>query len=110
MAKAAMKTPPAAAATPRRKFSDEFKEAAVARVKGGESVASVAKEIGIGPGNLYIWKANIEGDREHETPDLTRPHEGGVPAGASRALVKEVALLNLELKFMRDREALLQRK
>ena len=111
MAKAAMKTPPAKdASVPRRKFTQEFKQAAVARVQAGERAAAVAEELGVGVNNLYIWcHAGKSGAGEHETRDFTRPHEG-VPAGASRALVRENALLKLELKFMRDRESLLNLK
>ena len=46
-------------ATPRRSFSDEFKQDAVNRVLKGEKLSAVARELGVNPNNLYLWKGSF---------------------------------------------------
>jgi transposase-like protein len=44
----------------RRKFTDEFKAKAVARMQGCDSVVGLAQELGINWSLLYKWKARLE--------------------------------------------------
>ena len=47
---------------PKQAFTTEFKELAVKRVKDGESIAGVVKELGLGDQTLRNWvKAAAEG-------------------------------------------------
>lgn len=47
---------------PRKSYTREFKELAVSRVSGGESIAVVIKELGLGDQTLRNWvKASAEG-------------------------------------------------
>lgn len=47
---------------PKQAYTTEFKELAVKRVKDGESIATVAKELGLGDQTLRNWiKAAAEG-------------------------------------------------
>ena len=66
MAKAAQKTP-------RRSFSDDFKQKALDRVRAGETVASVAKDLGIVPNLLYLWKSNFASGAIEPELSLERP-------------------------------------
>ena len=58
-----------------RKYDDEYKESAVRRVFDGETAASVARELGIGPNLLYRWKKEIRmemSDVEREIIELKK--------------------------------------
>lgn len=44
----------------RRKFSKEFKLAAVARMRGGESLESVARSLEVNRQDLYRWRRDVE--------------------------------------------------
>ena len=39
-----------------KKYDDEFKQNAVKKILDGQSVASVARELGVGEGLLHKWK------------------------------------------------------
>lgn len=39
-----------------KKYDDEFKQSAVKKILDGQSVASVARELGVGEGLLHKWK------------------------------------------------------
>ena len=39
-----------------RKYADEYKQAAVKKIHDGQSVASVARELGVAESLLHIWK------------------------------------------------------
>ena len=43
-----------------RKYDDEFKREGVRKVFGGQSVASVARELGIAEGLIHNWKKNVK--------------------------------------------------
>ena len=43
-----------------RKYDDEFKREAVRRVFDGQSVASVARELGVSENLLHNWKKTIK--------------------------------------------------
>jgi transposase len=43
-----------------RKYDDEFKEEAVRKVFDGQSVASVARELGVAEGVIHRWKKSVK--------------------------------------------------
>jgi transposase len=44
----------------RRKFSKEFKQTAVRRLEGGQSVAEVARALEVHPSDLHRWRREME--------------------------------------------------
>lgn len=44
----------------RRKFTREFKVAAVKRLQGGYSVTRLARELEVNPNQLHLWKRQFE--------------------------------------------------
>jgi transposase-like protein len=44
----------------RRKFSKEFKQEAVTRLNGGQSVAEVARALEVHPSELHRWKRELQ--------------------------------------------------
>jgi len=57
----------------RRVFSREFKLSAVKRVLGGERVAALAGELGIGAGRLYNWCMHFRHGGAEELRPARRP-------------------------------------
>jgi transposase len=58
-----------------RKYDDEFKREAVRKVLDGQSVASVARELGISKAPLHSWKKQkmeVATDVEREIIELKR--------------------------------------
>jgi transposase len=54
-----------------RKYDDEFKKNAVKKVLDGQSVASLARELGVGENLLHKWKkARIETSSDLEKENL----------------------------------------
>ena len=93
--------------TPRRSFSDDFKLAAVRRVMAGEKLSAVARELGVNPNNLYLWKNNLAAGSIEPELAVERP---SAPRSEAKDLAKENELLKLEIDYLRKREAILRRK
>jgi transposase len=58
-----------------RKYDDEFKREAVKKVHDGQSVASVARELGVSESLLHTWRrqaTEISSDAEKEVIALRR--------------------------------------
>ncbi len=58
-----------------RKYEDEFKREAVRKVLDGQSVASVARELGVSTAQLHAWKkqkVEVATDVEREMIELKR--------------------------------------
>ena len=54
-----------------KKYDDEFKQNAVRKIPDGQSVASVARELGVGAGLLDKWKRRkIESSSDLERENL----------------------------------------
>ena len=49
----------------RRKFSREFKLAAIRRLQGGQSAAEVARALEVHPTGLYRWRHELDEHGEH---------------------------------------------
>ena len=54
-----------------RKYDDEFKREAVRRVFDGQSVASVARELGVSENLLHNWKKTIKAGSTPAENELT---------------------------------------
>ena len=93
--------------TPRRSFSDDFKLAAVQRVMAGEKLSAVARELGVNPNNLYLWKGSFASGVSEPELALEKP---SAPVPESKDLARENELLKLEIDYLRKREAILRRK
>ena len=58
-----------------KKYDDEFKQNAVKKILDGQSVASVARELGVGEGLLHKWKKArlaMASDAEREVIELRK--------------------------------------
>jgi transposase-like protein len=58
-----------------KKYDDEFKQNAVKKTLDGQSVASVARELGVGEGLLHKWKRarlTTASDAEREVIELRK--------------------------------------
>jgi transposase len=61
---------------PKQAYTTEFKELAVKRVKGGQSISTVIKELGLGDQTLRNWvKASAEGKRRGAGGKVVTPEE-----------------------------------
>src|SRR5947209_8348374 len=59
----------------RRRFTDEFKKAAVDRVREGKRVADVAREVGIARSALYYWVQESDGQKVVRTAKKAKDSE-----------------------------------
>ena len=54
-----------------RKYSDDFKREAVRKIHGGQSVASLSRELGVSEGVLHSWKKkDFEGATDIEKENI----------------------------------------
>lgn len=54
-----------------KKYDDEYKREAVRKVFGGQSVASVARELGVAEGLIHNWKKRkIAGSTDAENENI----------------------------------------
>jgi transposase-like protein len=56
----------------RRKFSKEFKQGAVARLRAGESVGAVARALEVNRQELYRWSRDLDEYGEEAFPGVGR--------------------------------------
>src|SRR5947209_15998435 len=71
----------------RRRFTDEFKKAAVDRVREGKRVADVAREVGIARSALYYWVQESDGQKVVRTAKKAKNSEQ--PGGGKRQYSEE---------------------
>jgi transposase-like protein len=72
-----------------RVFTDEQKAAAVARVLSGDAVLKVAKDVGVSPSTIRLWRAQQGGDPKTNDPDyraMTLSYLGESLAAGERIL------------------------
>ncbi len=55
-----------------RKYDQEFKQQAVNKIFDGQSVASVARELGVGESLIHGWKKVRLSEETNETANLER--------------------------------------
>jgi transposase len=67
-------------ADPRRKFTREFKVAAVRRLQAGFPVGRVARELEVNPNPLHTWRRQFE-----ERPNRPSPVKGAAAARNRRS-------------------------
>jgi transposase-like protein len=94
----------------RRRFSREFKIAAVRRVMEGEPVGAVARDLDIGFRVLWGWKKRVAEKGEEYLHDLGRPKQGqqpekgGGPEASQQRRVAELERLvgqqQMEIRFL----------
>jgi transposase-like protein len=70
----------------RRKFSKEFKQAAVRRLASGQSMAEVARALEVNPSELHRWRRELQEHGEHAF------------SGAGKKRVEESRVAELERK------------
>jgi transposase-like protein len=58
----------------RRKFSKEFKIAAIRRLRGGQSAAEVARALEVHPTDLYRWRHELDEHGEHASASPAGHH------------------------------------
>ncbi len=82
----------------RRRFTREFKEAAVRRMEMGVPVAEVARTAEVSPNALYRWRRELRefGSRAFVGPGRSRMEEQQVAA-----LERKVGQQALEIDFLR---------
>ncbi len=76
-----------------RKYDDEFKREAVKKIHDGQSVASVARELGCAESLLHKWKRDAleaSSDSEKEVSTLRRKLRG---VEMERDILKKAALI-----------------
>jgi transposase len=89
----------------RRKYSEEFKREAVNLTRQPDvSVSQVARDIGVGSGQLFRWRRELEGD--------SKAFPGsGVPRDQELlALKRELAKVKRERDSLRDAAAFFARE
>lgn len=74
----------------RRKFSREFKQAAVRQLAGGKSAAEVARALEVHPSDLYRWQRELE------------EHGAQAFVGVGRKRAEEDKVADLERKIGRQ--------
>ena len=90
----------------RRRFTREFKSAAVRRVTGGESLAAVARDLKIRIELLWRWKKRVaEKGEDHLYNIGERSHAGGISREASQQrriaeLERLAGRQQLEIRFL----------
>jgi transposase len=85
----------------RRSFTEEFKSAAVQRVIDGETLQSVADDVGVHVNVLRGWRTK----GEPEGSGVSHVVSGDI----AEDLKRENALLRAEIEYIRKREAILRR-
>ena len=71
----------------RRKFSREFKRAAIWRLQGGQTAAEVARALEVHPTDLYRWRRELD------------EHGGQAFQGVGKKRVEEDQVAQLERKI-----------
>ena|SRR5690242_2542796 len=82
----------------RRKFSKEFKLAAIRRLQGGQSAAEVARALEVHPTDLYRWRHELEehGERAFQGVGKKRAEEDKVAE-----LERKIGQQTLEIDFLK---------
>ena len=82
----------------RRKFSKEFKLAAVARLRSGEAVGSVARALEVSRQELYRWKGALEKEGADAFPGIGRKR---AEKDRTAELERKIGQQTLEIDFLR---------
>jgi transposase len=82
----------------RRKFTREFKEAAVRRLELGASVAEVSRACKVNPNVLHRWRREL---REFGAKAFTGPGRNRADENRIAALERKVGQQVVEIEFLR---------
>ena len=82
----------------RRKFTKEFKEAAVRRLELGASLAEVARACEVDPNVLHRWRRELH---EHGAKAFPGEGRGRVEEGRLAELERKVGRQAMEIDFLR---------
>ena len=82
----------------RRKFTKEFKQTAVRRLNGGQSVAEVARALEVHPSDLHRWKRELQehGERAFNGGGNKRAEEGKLAE-----LERKIGQQAMEIDFLK---------
>jgi len=90
-----------AGATVRRRWSDDFKERAVAAtLEPGANVSAIARQMGVSPSQLFNWRRQA---LARETVTASSPDGGGVIAAVPRPVpVVEISMCGAVIRVVAD--------
>ena len=82
----------------RRKFTKEFKQTAVRRLNGGQSVAEVARALEVHPSDLHRWRRELQehGERAFKGAGNKRAEETKVAE-----LERKIGQQTVEIDFLK---------
>jgi len=82
----------------RRKFSKEFKVAAIRRLQSGQTAAEVARALEVHPTELYRWRREVDehGERAFQGVGMKRAEESRVAE-----LERKIGQQTLEIDFLK---------
>ena len=82
----------------RRKFTKEFKQTAVRRLNGGQSVAEVARALEVHPSDLHRWRRELQehGERAFNGAGKKRAEETKVAE-----LERKIGQQSMEIDFLK---------
>ncbi|HEY2860014.1 MAG TPA: transposase, partial [Terracidiphilus sp.] len=81
----------------RRKFSKEFKEEAVRRLNGGQSVAEVARALEVHPSDLHRWRRELQ---DHGVRAFTGAGKKRAEESRVAELERKVGQQAMEIDFL----------
>jgi len=83
----------------RRRFTEEFKMAAVRRLEVGASVAEVARACEVDPNVLHRWRRELD---QHGAKAFTGPGKRRAEEGRIAELERKVGRQAMEIVFCKD--------
>ena len=82
----------------RRKFSKEFKQEAVTRLNGGQSIAEVARALEVHPSELHRWRRELQ---EHGARAFSGVGKKRAEQSQVAELERKVGQQAMEIDFLR---------
>ena len=82
----------------RRKFSGEFKQAAIRQIAGGKSAAEVARALEVHPSDLYRWRRELD---QHGLQAFTGSGRKRADEDRVAELERKVGRQALEIDFLK---------
>ena len=82
----------------RRKFSKEFKQAAVRRLESGQSAGEVSRALEVNPGDLHRWRREL---REHGARAFDGAGKKRAEESREAVLERKIGQQAMEIDFLR---------
>lgn len=76
-----------------RKYDDEFKREALNKVFDGQSVASVARELGVAEGLIHHWKKQVKSTNSDDANEVIALKKKLREVEMERDILKKAALI-----------------